>query len=88
MGTKSPGLKTDNDISRTHFIRSPGFDGKQVADPQSGKHTVASNYGSHLPGCFKDVQKKLVPRLLNKIGAHCQSHCIPVGPLFFNIEAH
>jgi hypothetical protein len=82
MCTQSPRLKTDNDISRTNFIRSRSFDRKQVADPQSGKHTVASNYSSHLPRCFESIKEKLSPRLL----AHCQSHCIPARPLVFNIH--
>ena len=70
MGIKPPGLKTANDISRTHFRSSPGLYRKQVAEPQRRKHAGASYRGLHLSECLKDLQKKLALSLLNKIGAH------------------
>jgi len=70
MGIEPPGLKTDNDFSRTHFSSSPGFHRKEVADLQRGKHAGASCRGLHLSECLKDLQKKLALSLLNKIGAH------------------
>jgi hypothetical protein len=33
MGEKPPGLKADNNISRTHVSSSPRFHRKQVANP-------------------------------------------------------
>ena len=73
VGIKRPGLKTDNDISRAHFSSSPGFHREQVADLQRGKHAVAPYPGSRLSEFLKDLQKKLVPCLLNRIGAHSRT---------------
>jgi hypothetical protein len=73
MGIKSPGLKTANDISRTHFRSSPGLYREHVAEPQRGKHAVASYRGLHPSECLKDLQKKVLLCLLNKIGAHSRA---------------